>query len=263
MADDRQMVEWDGLRFDVSMVSPAVQRRMRKRRYESQSIDRVKRFCPTDLPFINFGGGMGIVDCLQNVRMQDPEKHLSVEGNPENCEISAANRQRNGCKYSILNKAVAYSPSVEFFVPDQSTELMMAGSVDSRFEDQGMKGRKVKIETTSLEELVSSAGWDGIALVVDIEGAELSLVEEELDTIAECCDWLLIEWHYTNDEGDADRERAFVCKRHLKQRMNFITEHSGSRMSMFERKHPKSRGISLIGMARNWARSGFRQSVQK
>lgn len=182
---------------------------------------------------------MGVVDCLHNVRMTEPERHIAVEGNPENVAISEMNRLRNGCKYRTINKAISYGGDVKFFVPDQKTELMMAGSVDDRFEAAGMKGRWVTVGATSLGAILRDTGWTRIALVVDIEGAEYALVENEIDLITEACDWLLVEWHYPNDKTHPDARKATLAKRALKSRMQFDEANSKSRMSVFKRK-PRS-----------------------
>lgn len=236
MLKGSKIVEWDGLRFDVSMVSPNVQSRMKRHRYEGQSIDRLKALCPADTPFVNFGGGMGIVDCLHNAQMKNPDEHVSVEGNPENVAISDLNREANGCRYTTINKAIAYTPEVSFFVPDQSTELMMAGSIDNRFSDIGINGKRVTVETITLGEILKNRGWKNVALVVDIEGGEYDLVEKEIDTMVECCDWLLIEWHFGRAPDDRYRKRATRCKQLLKARMNFDKENSSSAMSILKRR---------------------------
>lgn len=244
---DSDLVAWDGLKFDVGSVSDAVKGRVRRNRYEGQTIDRVKAFCPTDIPFINFGGGMGIVDCLHNVRMERSREHVSVEGNPEACEISAANKDRNGCHYTIVNRALAYSKTVDFFIPDRKNELIMAGSVDSRFADQGIAGRTVTVPATSLQSIVDEFGFETFALCVDVEGAEYELIEREHRLIAERCKWLIVEWHFSNRQDDSDRIRSLKCKRLLKDEMAFDNAHSSSRMSVFTSKPRPSIASRVMG----------------
>lgn len=233
---ETELATWDGLTFDISRVSPAVKSRMRRNRYEGQTIDRIKAYAPKDIPFLNFGAGMGVVDCVHNVQMLHPAQHVAIEGNPEACEINRENRERNGCRYELLNRALAYTSTVEFFVPDIGTELIMAGSKDDRFAKAGFAGRTVSVRSVTLSDIIRERGWERIALCVDVEGAEYDLVDREADVIAKYCDWLIVEWHYTNDEDDPERKRAIECKRKLAELMQYHPKKSTTRLGVYTRK---------------------------
>src|SRR3974377_649807 len=63
---------------------------------------------PRKLPLLEFGGGLGVISCRSNRRLEDPEKHIVVEANPEMVPILELNRKLNYCRFSIINKAIAY-----------------------------------------------------------------------------------------------------------------------------------------------------------
>jgi len=97
----------------------------------------------------------------------------------------------------------------------------MAGSVDDRFSAAGFKGKQVTVPGITLQSILDLTKWKRLALCIDIEGAEYEIIENELDVIAERCDWLLVEWHYPDDENDPEFRRALDCKKKLKKRMLF------------------------------------------
>lgn len=226
------IIEWDGLEFDATELSKGVQSRLRRKRYETGTIDKLLATCPTDIPFINFGGGIGVVDCFQNRRMTQPRAHLSIEGNPNGCRMNQANRDHNRAAYTIINKALAYTPQVRFFIPDHRSEYIMDGAADSRFEDKGTVGQYMDVPTTTLADLLETYGFKECAICIDAEGAEYEFIENELPLIAKRCKWLLVEWHF--DDGDEETiERAFKCKRMLKRHFALDMENSSSRFGVY------------------------------
>jgi len=230
------IVEWDGLRFDVSEVSDIIKRRLQAHRYEGATLRLLRKLAPTNLPFLNFGACMGIVDCFHNQRMNYRGQHLALEANPDAIRICERNRTWNGSQFTILAGALAYKPRVRFFVPDHRNEMIMAGSVSEKFEQAGVMGGYREVDGYSVETIIEKSHWTRVAMNVDIEGGEYELVEREVDLLQAICDFLLVEWHFTDDKGDLDRSRAFNAKRLLKSKFLFDEAHSSSRISVFYRR---------------------------
>jgi FkbM family methyltransferase len=241
MIPNADLIIWGDCTFDISGQSDRVRDRVVRHRYEGQTIDRMTAFAPIHLPFVNFGGGMGIVDCLHNKKMLFPDLHFSVEGNPKACEISERNRELNSCKYKILNNALAYDEYVEFFSPKHDEVMIMDGGIRSaKLQSRNLAGEMVRVKGITLTDIVTRNKLDRIVLCVDVEGAEYSLVEKEWKTIVRHCDFALIEWHFSDAENDEDRKRALSCKQVLKKHMYFDAAHSSSRMSIFYRDARRS-----------------------
>ena len=59
----------------------------------------------------------------------------------------------------------------------------------------GGPGATVAVSATSLETIADDAGFDQISLICDVEGAEVMLVEREIDTLRRRVQLLLIEIH--------------------------------------------------------------------
>ena len=74
--------------------------------------------------------------------------------------------------------------TVEFGVHPRFTASRIGGS-----------GATVSVPATSLEAIADEAGFDQISLICDVEGAEVVLVERELDTLRRRVRLLLVEIH--------------------------------------------------------------------
>ena len=76
--------------------------------YEEPERDALKEFLDPDLPVIELGACLGVISCLTNRRLRQPEKHVVVEANPTLVPMIEQNRERNGCRFRIVNAAVSY-----------------------------------------------------------------------------------------------------------------------------------------------------------
>jgi FkbM family methyltransferase len=143
------------------------------------------RWLIADLPVVELGGGIGVIACLTNRKLARPQDHIVVEANPEIVPLLEQNRDLNGCRFRVLNKALAYgTDAVDFGVGPRFVGSRVGGA-----------GTTVAVEVTSLEAIAAEAGFDRISLICDIEGAEAELVERELDTLRRRVRLLIVEIH--------------------------------------------------------------------
>jgi len=146
----------------------------------------VERWLPKGLPVVEFGGGLGVVSCMANRLLERPDLHVVVEANPHLLDLLTTNRNLNRCSFQILNRVLAYgAESVEF-----SLEPSFVGSRVG-----GSSGSMVSVATTSFEGVLNEAGFEQCSVVCDIEGAEVQLVEHEIDMIRRRAPFLLFELH--------------------------------------------------------------------
>jgi FkbM family methyltransferase len=179
----------DGLHF--SLDSPVVNRTQKwslfTQEHEEHERALLKQWLPKDLPVVEFGGALGVISCLTNRSLVRPEQHVVVEANPDVIPLLERNRDLNGCRFQVTNKAVAYdSESVRFGL--QNWNLF-----GGRLGDHGDKF--VVVPTTSLKATIDEHGFDQISLICDIEGAEAILVQRELETIRKHVRFFLVEIH--------------------------------------------------------------------
>jgi FkbM family methyltransferase len=156
--------------------------------YEAFERYAIARFLLPDLPVVELGGSIGVVSCLTNSRLARPEKHVVVEANPGLIAPLTANRDRNRCRFGIVNAALAYGhATVAFHVSDSS--------VASTLLDTTGATRAVDVEAVTFESLVKGAGFGRCALVCDIEGAEIDLVAHEAEALAAFVELFIVEVH--------------------------------------------------------------------
>jgi len=154
--------------------------------YEEPERKALSQFLNPALPVVELGACIGVVSCLTNRRLQQPENHVVVEANPALLPLLEENRARNGCKFKIVHAAVSYGAETIMFNVDDN---ILASSV------HGDEGRAVAVSTVTLERLLNEHGFQRATLICDIEGAELQLVEHELKTLGERVSTIIMELH--------------------------------------------------------------------
>src|SRR5689334_10529982 len=154
--------------------------------YEEPERKALRKFVDPALPVIELGACVGVVSCLTNRRLRRPEQHVVVEANPELLPLLEANRQRNDCRFKIVHAAVSHGAATITFNVDDN---ILASSV------HGDARRGVPVSTVSLERLLDEHGFQKATLICDIEGAELQVVEHELQTLSERVSTIIMELH--------------------------------------------------------------------
>ncbi|HEX5875009.1 MAG TPA: FkbM family methyltransferase [Pyrinomonadaceae bacterium] len=181
------IVRIDGCKFTLDAALPVnVVHLLLENNYEAPEREALKKYLDPELPVIELGACLGIVSCLTNRRLRHPEKHIVVEANPTLVPLLAQNRERNGCSFKIVHGALSYgADTVTFKVNDN----ILASSLN------GDEQRAVVVSTVPLKLLLNETGFENVTLICDIEGAELQLVEHELDVIGERVAMIIMELH--------------------------------------------------------------------
>jgi FkbM family methyltransferase len=197
-------VEMDGGRFYVK--SDYIPTRLKSRflldRYEKPERQALAYLDPS-LPIIELGAGIGVISCLANKKMTQPERHIVVEPNPFLLPLLYKNRETNHCHFAVLNAAVGYGRN--------TTHLFLQPNfLDSSVSSSG--GTEILLPTTSLTEIAEVCGLERIALICDIEGTEVDLVSQEGCFLEQNVDFVIFEIHETsgktrNDQMIAELER--------------------------------------------------------
>lgn len=181
------IVRLDGCKFMLDKALPGnVVDLLLENNYEAPEREALKKYLDPELPVIELGGCLGIVSCLTNRRLRQPEKHVVVEANPTLVPLLAENRERNGCSFRIVHAALSYgAETINFKVNDN----ILASSLN------GDEQRAVVVSTVTLKLLLEETGFERVTLLCDIEGAELQLVEHELDLLRERVSMIIMELH--------------------------------------------------------------------
>jgi len=153
--------------------------------HEAPEIRLARRHLDARLPLIELGGGIGVLSCMINRNLIRPRDHIVVEANPELIPTLELNRQRNRCQFRVMNVALAYDgPEIELGIDSLAA---------SRVGAPGQ--RRVRVPATTLESVVRETGFARFNLMVDIEGAEVALVEREGGLLGRRVQVLILETH--------------------------------------------------------------------
>jgi FkbM family methyltransferase len=156
--------------------------------YERAEREILKAHLDRTLPVVELGGSVGVVACVTNKLLKDPRAHVVVEANPELISVLTANRDRNGCRFTVLNRALAYGePSTDFYVHANN---FLASSV------QVKTGRAIQVPAVTLGGIIGEYGFDSCSLVCDIEGGEIELVRNEPHVLQNHVAMIIIEIHW-------------------------------------------------------------------
>jgi len=182
------IVRLDGCKFTIAedQVPPNVIDLLLSNLYEEPERAAVKAFVNPELPVVELGACIGVVSCITNRRLRNPEAQVVVEANPALLPILKGNRDRNACHFKIVNAAVSYGRETIKFKVDNN---ILASSVHNG-DNAG-----VVVSTTTLERLLNEHGFKHATLSCDIEGAELQLVKHELKTLSERISTIIMELH--------------------------------------------------------------------
>ena len=182
------IVRLDGCKFSIARdrVPANVVDLLLSDLYEEPERKALKKFLDPALPVVELGACIGVVSCLTNRRLRQPEKHVVVEANPALLPLIEQNRARNDCHFEIVHAAVAHGAETITFKVDDN---ILASSLN------GGEGQGVKVTTTTLARILEERGFERATLICDIEGAELQLVEHELKTLSERVVTIIMELH--------------------------------------------------------------------
>src|SRR5689334_24218000 len=145
------VVEIDGCKF--SLDSSAITTRSKSKfmfgQYEKPEREAVGRFLNPSLPVVEFGGSIGVVSCLTNRKLENPEAHVVVEANPALVPLLIRNRDLNGCKFVVLEKMIGYGGEVGTFFADDDNFV-----IGTSVSDDSSSVQRIQVSTTNLRSII-------------------------------------------------------------------------------------------------------------
>ncbi|MEQ8584196.1 MAG: FkbM family methyltransferase [Marinoscillum sp.] len=173
--------------------------------YESPEIVLTKKYLiPTD-SIIELGACIGVVSCISNKILEKPENHVVVEANPDLIKEIEKNRVNNDCHFSVENAIVSNRKFETFY----TYNIAISGSMQKKVHNPKLiLSREVQVKGLGFQELQSKYGLKFTALLMDIEGAEYTLIEENLEFLKNLR-LLIIEFH-PNIMQELDTEKYHV-----------------------------------------------------
>ena len=184
------VIEGSRFSFDSPVIPRHVKGHVASDRYEQPERKALRHFLNPGLPVVELGGCIGVVACLTNKRLRLPEHHVVVEANPDLIPLLERNRDQNGCRFTIVHRALAYGAERVTF---HRNIIFLASNVGGIYGESPTE--TTTVQTTTFGDLLARFGFDRCTLVCDIEGAECSLVEHEADVLRARVATLMIEVH--------------------------------------------------------------------
>lgn len=185
--------------------------------YEADEASAIDSYLLPEMDVVDFGACLGFTACFANMRLATTSKHVVVEPNPHVQGALKATRNRNGCKFDIVQKAYGTgNDSIEIYPADSpwSTSQYRPDTTP------------IQIKTVSLATLVEEFSLSDVALIIDIEGAEAELIEDELAVLEAYCDLLIIEFHDGKDDIEkSQRARIRDARDRLDESAFNVAEH--------------------------------------
>jgi FkbM family methyltransferase len=185
-------IEIDGCRFGLD--SPAITTNSKSKflfgQYERPERRAVANYLNPEVPVVEFGGSIGVVACLANKKLRNPERHVVVEANPSLVDLLKRNRERNQCRFFVVPKMVGYGEShLPFYAnPDN---FVIGTAVPSG----ASSGEAHQIQTVTLRAILDEHEFEQCTLICDIEGGESDLLRYESDVLKDRVSTLILEVH--------------------------------------------------------------------
>ena len=188
LAGDR--VRMDGMTYSVA--SPNITRGHKSTLlfglHEIEERRLIKSWLPPELPLVELGGGLGVVSCLANQIIRDPSRHVVVEANPYMVQTLERNRELNGRRFQVVNRAIGYDA-------DRVSLAIDPEFVGSNLAAAGQVAESIEVPTTSVLRVVEDAGFDEFSLIADIEGLEAEVIRREVPAFGDRLRFAMFEMH--------------------------------------------------------------------
>ena len=160
--------------------------------YEYHERALIKKYIKEDDSVLEFGGSIGVVACFTNKLLRENAKHVVVECYPKNIGYIEKHRIHNECDFIIELSAISHSGrNVEIFKINRTLSSGMLESEESISCNESQN--HCKVPGHSLNYYINQYG-NFSALIVDIEGAEVFLLESERELLTSFR-IIIIEFH--------------------------------------------------------------------
>lgn len=188
---DQYLVSQRGVTVDVSEINlrSLVKFRLRQGRllYEDTESHFITEYIKRDYNIVDLGAGIGFSSILATKQTNSETKTIAVEANPELERIIQKNAELNNSDISVVS--AAYNPNAD------TTEFHISHSDYRDSTEYEIYNKKVEVNSVSLQDIFKKHDLETASLIVDIEGGETELIENELEYLKDRCNMLIIEFH--------------------------------------------------------------------
>jgi FkbM family methyltransferase len=182
----RREYQVDGMRFSIpyDMTTRIFRARFMNDTYEKAERVCVSEFVRPGMRVLELGACLGVVSGMTNKALGFSHEHVVIEANPRLIPWLTNNLQNNNCKTSVEHGLLSRSSDGTFYLHN----LIVGGS----------NVRETPMTTTvpvfNIDDLEDKYGLKFNALIMDIEGGEQAIIDENRDWL-KSIDLAIIEFH--------------------------------------------------------------------
>lgn len=206
MLDD-STVSINGVTLDMSsnILTEDTKRRIWLGKYEQEETELIKEHLHPNLPVIDIGAGIGYTTALIDMHTNESTTVIGLEANPNLLPMLQRTKELNNSDFIAENKAYdSHRDSVDISIAADHR-------ASSTYKDQKTEQSVVNVPAESVEGLIKSYDFtEPLQLVVDIEGGEHNLIQNEAEILASACRKLIIEFHSFTELPEAQYVSALT-----------------------------------------------------
>lgn len=187
-----QYVEHQGVTLDLgqSAIYDSMKHAILVGEYEKKEAAFIRKYCSTGLDIIEFGGCIGFISCYVDSLCKSNTNQIVVEPNPNAIEALNHHKVQNSSNFEVCE--AAYAPESDSLVLNIPASGAWGASAVQRPETVDC----INVETIDLEQLLHQYELSKpLNLIIDIEGGEVEMINNELQIIEEWCEIMVIEFH--------------------------------------------------------------------
>lgn len=157
--------------------------------YESAEARLVNQYILANYPVIEIGSSLGVISRLIACQLQ--ATIICIEANKRLIPAIDFNlREIRGLNYQVLNRALSYKGEPVLFSVEEGKNL--TGRINAEKGDF--------IDPITLSDIFMEYGFDDFSLVMDIEGSEIEIFINDIETLSKCR-LIIMELHNTEYVG--------------------------------------------------------------
>lgn len=227
----RDRIPSRGLSIDTSdNIAPWVKAYIFLGMYESAEVAFVARYVQPGLDVVELGSSIGVVSCHIAKQMKGNGRLVCLEANPRLVSKIRQNFDINGFLNSsirIISSAISYdnnlSSMTSFFVGESNLDSSKTGN-----------GTRIHVNRATLSSILADHNIGKYSLVMDIEGAEVEILQHDLCAL-ENCEQIIAELHETQTNNQNVSIETIVRK--IVNDAGFILRARRGPVCVFQKPH--------------------------
>lgn len=212
MLRSRKVMKGGGVYLDASVdgFPPEYERRLQLGEFgpREEWVSEIEiRIAEMGCDVLEMGAGLGYMSARVNSALDDANRHIAIEANPEIIPALKRTGELNCRNFEVVN--AAYASGTETVGINVREDYINS----SLYDDHGKTTDVVDVSATTLDELIDEFRLDEFVLYTNIEGAECDLVSNELELLRDYCPLVVMSFHespvYDVDAIISEMDTAF------------------------------------------------------